>query len=565
MKKQIKKIIPYLLLLLLLTGVGFFNGAGGVRAAEEPNGVCTIISDLVGVNGTFVTTTYTICTAADKTQLAKLINNDVSVIKNTKWSELSGTPGFCYVTGTRESGWLNSFWKATRYGETTVRQFGAEFPNILEGDCSYPGLSKIPNSGVEPGDNYSWSQKPLRAGQEATAANEELSAFEEYLQANQCGIFGLGGGTFWPGCFLQLTYGVFYALPSFLLFVCAYFFNSLIYITLSSELFADSAFIKTAWGVVRDLSNLFFILILLYIAIKIILDMGASDAKKMISKVIIVALLINFSMFFTGIVIDTSNILALVFYNKLQVDTKDADETPREYQSASGERDVAGGMVTAFDATRLLTPEFFGQAKGITVDQTITQGQSPTQLAASPSIVIGVTIIAGLIMFFAAYVFFVAGFAFIGRLVELWILIIASPFAFMSSIVPEMAGIKDWGWKAWLHRLLTASFMASAFMFFLYFIFLILEKGNPLQESIVGEGFINSILHIVLPGLLILILLLKSLKLAKSAAGQLGEAVMKYGSWCSNGRNSFGGEGDYWRRRRLARSKSGIEDIQAWR
>src|SRR3990167_4837671 len=113
-----------------------------------------------------------------------------------------------------------------------------------------------------------------------------------------------------------MAYWGMYVFPSFILALVAYFFNILIGVTVNST-FLDSSFVSKAWGVVRDLSNIFFILILLYIAVKIILDLGGSEAKKMIAKVIIIALLINFSMFFTHVVIDSSNILALVFYNKL--------------------------------------------------------------------------------------------------------------------------------------------------------------------------------------------------------------------------------------------------------
>ncbi|KKU44710.1 MAG: hypothetical protein UX62_C0051G0010 [Microgenomates group bacterium GW2011_GWA2_46_7] len=41
-------------------------------------------------------------------------------------------------------------------------------------------------------------------------------------------------------------------------------------------------------------------------------------------------------------------------------------------------------------------------------------------------------IISGSMFILTAYVFFVAAFAFMGRMIELWVLLIASPFAFMT-------------------------------------------------------------------------------------------------------------------------------------
>ncbi|MFA5778012.1 MAG: O-antigen polymerase [Candidatus Paceibacterota bacterium] len=349
------------------------------------------------------------------------------------------------------------------------------------------------------------------------------SDFEKEITKNECSMTPVGDGTFWPGCFIQASYGIFYAIPAFLLWLSAYFFNVLVSITLYSKLFAGSTFISEAWAVVRDLSNIFFILILLYIAIKIILDLGGAEAKKMIARVIVIALLINFSMFFTGIIIDSANILALIFYNKIDVQTKNENGTPRDYSSATGEKDVAGGLVKAFDPTRLLTKEFFDKAKIQEVPgySPIIRDQVP------PGILIGITIVAGLLMGFAAYCFLWAGFAFVGRMIELFVLIIFSPFAFMSFTVPKLASIEYLGWEAWLKRLLKVSFMAPIFMFFLYFIFMLVKKdifGGFIDPS--NESMIATILLIVIPATIILILLLKATEFAKKGSGKLGEVLM---------------------------------------
>ncbi|MBY0376776.1 hypothetical protein K2P96_02275, partial [Patescibacteria group bacterium] len=120
-------------------------------------------------------------------------------------------------------------------------------------------------------------------------------------------------------CIVRVFYYIFYALPAFILTVAAKFFNALAALSLSSKIYTSASFIDGAWGVVRDISNIFFILVLLYVAMEIILDLGGHGAKKTIVAVIIMALMINFSMFFTKIVIDSSNILALIFYNKMTV------------------------------------------------------------------------------------------------------------------------------------------------------------------------------------------------------------------------------------------------------
>ena len=92
--------------------------------------------------------------------------------------------------------------------------------------------------------------------------------------------------------------------------------NGIIYYTIVkiSDNYNNLTPIQEAWKVIRDISNMAFIFVLLYASIKTILGQG-SDTKKLIINVVVVAAVINFSMFFTRVIIDTSNIVALQFYS----------------------------------------------------------------------------------------------------------------------------------------------------------------------------------------------------------------------------------------------------------
>lgn len=90
------------------------------------------------------------------------------------------------------------------------------------------------------------------------------------------------------------------------------FLDDIINFTLKYN-YDNIAGIDAGWKTVRDVANLFFIFILLFIAIKMII--GRESGGKDIKNVIIVALLINFSLFFTKVVIDASNIFSLYLYN----------------------------------------------------------------------------------------------------------------------------------------------------------------------------------------------------------------------------------------------------------
>ena len=78
----------------------------------------------------------------------------------------------------------------------------------------------------------------------------------------------------------------------------------------------DMVIIKQGWTVVRDLCNIGFIFILLWLSISTILGLNEHGVKHALSRVIIAAVLINFSLMFTQMVIDIPNMLSVTIYDK---------------------------------------------------------------------------------------------------------------------------------------------------------------------------------------------------------------------------------------------------------
>jgi hypothetical protein len=73
--------------------------------------------------------------------------------------------------------------------------------------------------------------------------------------------------------------------------------------------------VKNGWLIVRDLCNMFFILIMLIIAFATILKIESYSAKKLLPKLLIMAILINFSKTICGLAIDFSQVIMLAFVN----------------------------------------------------------------------------------------------------------------------------------------------------------------------------------------------------------------------------------------------------------
>lgn len=73
--------------------------------------------------------------------------------------------------------------------------------------------------------------------------------------------------------------------------------------------------VRVGWVIVRDLCNMFFVLIFLVIAFATILRVESYNFKKMLPKLLMYAVLINFSRTIFGLIIDASTIVMLTFVN----------------------------------------------------------------------------------------------------------------------------------------------------------------------------------------------------------------------------------------------------------
>ncbi len=170
--------------------------------------------------------------------------------------------------------------------------------------------------------------------------------------------------------------------------------------------------ISTAWGVIRDVANMGFIFILLYAAIQTILGIG-SDVKKLIVNIIIVAILINFSLFFTKVVIDASNVLSIAFYDAIAPGSLTAGVTTEPTKIIG----IAGKLMEPLYITSLWEA---AEVKAFEGKKTIIIGVMGTVVA-----------------LIAAFIFFAIAIMFVIRFVVLIFVLILSPLAFLGFILPQ--------------------------------------------------------------------------------------------------------------------------------
>ena len=266
-----------------------------------------------------------------------------------------------------------------------------------------------------------------------------------------------------PGCMANAGYVVL-LITSRLLWAAGWLFNITIGYSLNIGDFLEKVqIINIGWGVFRDIANICFIFVLLAIAISTILQIESYNAKKMLAKVIIAALLLNFSLFFTKVVIDSSNILALQVCTKITGDVCN----PNNLKDAG----IAQTFIQGLGISGIYK---VGADNG---GDSVTNGKNAAQSLVGSNLttgnVLAVTLGGAVLILVTAFVFFAATILFIIRTVTLIFVMILSPVAFVARIFPN----GDTYFKDWSKTLINQSFFAPAYMLLL-FIVVSIVSGN---------------------------------------------------------------------------------------
>ena len=363
---------------------------------------------------------------------------------------------------------------------------------IYTNGTEYPDMSQIKY------ENFITTSSPdiKGSGQGQADYKDQLNSQLEL----RCGVSWFGKNGTLYGCVAGLFY-IAFTLVSKLAQLGAYFLDFFIYYSTSSTSYA-SEFVTKGWGAVRDIANIFFIIALLYVAIKMILSLGDSHGKKIIGTIIIVALLINFSLFFTQVIIDGSNILAKIFYNN--IDQKYDNKKPAT--GSKGEKSISVGLVNKFNPELMLTQKQYDQTEGTTT-------------------YIFITFMLTAILLYTTYIFVNVGLLFVSRVIMLWMSMIFAPIAFASYTLPfDIPGL---GHKEWWKNLLENAFLAPIFIFMLYLIVMFAGFLNQVATYPDGADLFQKLMSIVVPFIVLFILLKKAKDLAVKYAGEMGAALIK--------------------------------------
>jgi len=246
-----------------------------------------------------------------------------------------------------------------------------------------------------------------------------------------------------------------------------------------------------SWDVVKGWANMLIVLGLVGIAMATILRFRDYEAKKLLIPIIIVALLVNFSVVFVGVMIDGSNIVmrTLTVGNEqeqniiLAIDRAHRNIADPLYTRA---------MAAATNATSFSTP--IAEALRYTATESVF-----------------------IIMYLAiAIIFFLLSIVLIQRYVILAILFILSPLAFVFYVFPFSKNL----FSKWWHLFIKWCFAGLAAAFFIGISVKILQTpfiGNNWSTN-PGDNAIGALPRIILQLLIVLGFLVAGYKFAKKSA-----------------------------------------------
>lgn len=265
-------------------------------------------------------------------------------------------------------------------------------------------------------------------------------------------------------CMLLPVYAFTVGLGSFVAAVGAYFFNLSAQLTLSSTAYA-LGFITDGWKAVRDIANMAFILILIYIAVNVMLQAETAKTMQTLAGVIFIALIINFSFFLTRVVIDTGNIAAVQVYNAIpNVVTDGAGSSTKP-----GVKDLTASIMNAVGVHKLLGTAAFDKFQ----DNTSGVTEFITLLI--------IYLMMGAMYFILAAAFVSVGIKFVFRIAILWLTIIASPLALIARVTP---GLKS-RYGAWQDMLISHAFYPLVFLF-IFWIIVKFADGLNISQALVN-------------------------------------------------------------------------------
>lgn len=341
-----------------------------------------------------------------------------------------------------------------------------------------------------------------------------VASAQSSIENLECG-WGEGTASF-ENCFVKSIYLIIYVPVAYFLSFTGYVFDAVVGFSISSKVAGGGALVEDGWNMIRNITNGVFLIVVIYLALSLVLGIGATDAKRTLTVLIIIALLINFSLFFSRLVIDASNVAAYTFYSHLGVPKEDDNSEPhpilKESETGIKERTISVNIVNAIKPQNLIGEDMY---------EDFTK-PGDTQSSA----LIFLLLLATVVAFIVATLLLTGAVIFLARVVILWFLMILAPLAFVAFILPKT---KQYG-EQWFQTLLSQAFIAPIYLFMLYIViyFITNQQVQTFFKEENGD-WLRDLVAILIIGIFYIIALGAISTVTQRAGGKAGQLGVQYG------------------------------------
>lgn len=323
--------------------------------------------------------------------------------------------------------------------------------------------------------------------------------------------------------------------------------------------------VQIGWTIMRDLANAFFIIIVLWIALTIIFNIEHLGGKKLLVRVIIVALLLNFSLAFVSVPFTLGNLLAMPFATQLSNRGGIADiltgdlnlqaltfnEGPTPAQVAAAEQakkqfyqncgvqvpswtSYIGGLrfhplwLLFGDKVKELDPECQRAAAGNpTIAENsliIKKWEEGNKQVFYQKMIIDNVMVTIVLLFFIFLFLYISAYLLV-RIAVIVFLSVIAPLAFLSYITPASAVQNHF--HTWLKNVLQWSLFLPLLYLFLYIIAIITAYYRAaIWATDQSAASVPSIAEVFTMLIIVMALCIAAVRIAKMAGGKAADSVL---------------------------------------
>ena len=202
--------------------------------------------------------------------------------------------------------------------------------------------------------------------------------------------------------------------------------------------YLDTPAVQVGWVMVRDVTNMFFVIILLIIAFGTILGVEQYEWKKMMVKFVLAAILVNFSRTICGLFIDAAQVFMVTFVNAV---------------SAT----AGGNLIRMFKMDEIVSFSRSVDPKDVS--------DTNVFIAACGALLFAAILMSVMLAYLVILLM---------RMLVLWVLIVLSPLAFVLSLLPQTQGQAQRWWKEFGNHVA----VGPVVIFFIWLSFATAGAGN---------------------------------------------------------------------------------------